>query len=64
MTTKEIHSYLKLCENDVLESVGCYQIEKLGPRIIKRIDGDFFNVMGFPLFPFLDFLNTFNKKTT
>ena len=56
---KEIERYLKLCGKSVLSSVGCYHIESLGPHIIKKIEGDFFNVMGFPLFPFLKFL----KKT-
>ena len=31
--------------------------EKTGPQIIKSIKGDFFNVLGFPLFPFLSFLS-------
>ena len=43
---------------NILSSVGCYQVEKLGPQIIKSINGDFFNVLGFPLFPFLTFLST------
>ena len=46
----------------ILNSVGCYQLEKLGPNIIENIKGDFFNVMGFPLFPFLTFLK--KHKTT
>ena len=50
----------------ILNSAGCYQIEALGPNIIENIKGDFFNVMGFPLFPFLFFLKNYkignNKK--
>jgi MAF protein len=53
---KEINKYLKECGTQILESVGCYQIERLGPNIIESIKGDFFNVMGFPLFSFLKFL--------
>ena len=53
---KEINRYLKECGTQILESVGCYQIERLGPNIIESIKGDFFNVMGFPLFSFLKFL--------
>ena len=55
LSNKEINNYLKHTGDDVLSSVGCYQAEKLGPQIIKSIKGDFFNVLGFPLFPFLSF---------
>ena len=61
LTIKEIRKYLSFCGRGVLSSVGCYQIEKNGPTIIKNINGDFFNVMGFPLFPFLNFLKN-NKN--
>ena len=57
LNTKQINDYLKLTGKDILSSVGCYQAEKLGPQIIKSIKGDFFNVLGFPLFPFLSFLS-------
>jgi len=56
LTTKEINHYLNICGKKVLQSVGCYQIESFGPMIIENTKGDFFNVMGFPLFPFLKFL--------
>ena len=56
MSTKEIDTYLLCVGKKVLQSAGCYQIEKNGPNIIENIVGDFFNVMGFPLFPFLSFL--------
>ena len=62
LTTKEINQYLKKSNKDLLMSVGCFQIEKNGPNIIEDIKGDFFNVMGFPLFPFLKFLKKFNIK--
>ena len=56
LNNKQIDDYLKKTGKQILSSVGCYQIEKLGPQIIKLIKGDFFNVLGFPLFPFLLFL--------
>ena len=62
LTTQEINQYLKNTNKDILGSVGCFQIEKDGPNIIENIRGDFFNVMGFPLFPFLKFLKKFNIK--
>ena len=58
LNKKQINDYLKKTGSDILSSVGCYQVEKLGPQIIKSIKGDFFNVLGFPLFPFLSFLSS------
>ncbi len=57
LTNKQIDEYLKKTGKQVLSSVGCYQAESLGPQIIKSIKGDFFNVLGFPLFQFLSFLS-------
>ena len=62
LNRKEINEYLKKTDESILLSVGCFQIEKEGPNIIESIKGDFFNVMGFPLFPFLLFLKKFNMK--
>ena len=58
----EIDNYLIKTGTRILNCVGCYQIEKNGPNIIENIKGDFFNVMGFPLFPFLLFLKKFKIK--
>ncbi|MDC0058134.1 Maf family protein [Pelagibacteraceae bacterium] len=57
LSNKEIDEYIKKTGKQILLSVGCYQAEKLGPQIIEFIKGDFFNVLGFPLFPFLYFLS-------
>ena len=62
LNRKEINEYLKKTDKSILLSVGCFQIEKEGPNIIEYIKGDFFNVMGFPLFPFLLFLKKFNMR--
>ena len=59
---KEINIYLSNVGTKILSSVGCYQIEMGGANIIESIKGDYFNVMGFPLFPFLNFLKRFNVK--
>ena len=53
---------MKKTNKNILGAVGCYQIENDGPKIIEKIDGDFFNVMGFPLFPFLFFLKKFKTN--
>ena len=57
LTQTQITKYLKLTGNQVLNSVGCYQIESHGPNIIENIKGDFFNVMGLPLFKLLKYLS-------
>ena len=57
LTNKEINLYLKKTGKQILQSVGCYQIESLGPKIIENIDGDFFNVMGLPLFKLLKYVS-------
>jgi septum formation protein len=57
LNQEQINTYLKKTGKDILTSVGCYQAERLGPQIIRSIKGDFFNVLGFPLFPFLSFLS-------
>jgi len=62
LNTKEIEKYLSKTGKKILGSVGCYQVEALGPSIIKDIKGDLFNVMGFPLFPFLKFLKKYVIK--
>ena len=62
LSTNDINYYLKRSGKQILQSTGCYQIENLGPNIIENIKGDFFNVMGFPLFPFLKFLKQINIK--
>ncbi len=58
---EQIKKYLEITGSDILSSVGCYQAERAGPRIIESIKGDFFNVLGFPLFPFLSFLSRVKK---
>ena len=63
LNKKEINEYIKKTNKNILLSVGCFQIEKEGPNIIENIKGDFFNVMGFPLFPFLKFFKAFSVKT-
>ena len=60
LNNSEINTYLKKTGKQILSSVGCYQIEGLGPNIIESIKGDYFNVMGLPLFNLLDYL--YSKK--
>ena len=42
----------------VTESVGGYQLEKLGIHLFERVEGDYFTILGMPLLPLLDFLRS------
>ena len=59
LSSLEIDEYILKNKKNILQAVGCYQVEIAGPNIIENIKGDFFNVMGFPLFPFLVFLKKY-----
>ncbi len=45
--------YLSAAGPKALESVGCYQLEGPGAQLIETLEGDFFTVLGLPLFPLL-----------
>jgi len=51
-----IDSYLARTGDDVLASVGAYQLERLGAHLFSRVDGDYFTILGLPLLPLLSFL--------
>lgn len=53
LTPPEIGRYLARAGEAALSSVGCYQVEGLGVRLIERIEGDLFTVIGLPLLPLL-----------
>lgn len=51
-----VDRYLDETGSAVLESVGAYQLERLGIHLFDRIDGDHFTILGLPLLKLLDFL--------
>lgn len=53
MTETEIDDYLAACGEEVLASVGAYQVEGLGARLFEKIEGDYFAVLGLAVFPLL-----------
>lgn len=51
-----VDAYLARTGEDVLTSVGAYQLEGLGAHLFTRVDGDYFTILGLPLLPLLSFL--------
>ncbi len=48
--------YLKEAGEEILWSVGAYQLEATGSQLFYKVEGDFFSILGLPLLPLLDFL--------
>lgn len=51
-----LDDYLALEGAAVLASVGAYRLEGPGAQMFARVDGDYFTVLGLPLWPVLDAL--------
>jgi len=51
-----LDAYLDTAGETVLASVGGYQLEGLGSHLFERIEGDYFTILGLPLFALLGFL--------
>ena len=58
MSDEDINAYLEACDDDVLYSVGAYQLEKLGARLFDEIEGDYYTMLGLALLPILKFLRS------
>ena len=51
-----LSAYLAAGGDEVLASVGGYQLEGFGSQLFSRIEGDYFTILGLPLLPLLEFL--------
>ena len=51
-----LDGYLQAVGDEVLTTVGGYQLEGLGVRLFSRIEGDYFTILGLPLLEVLQFL--------
>ena len=51
-----LDDYIEAAGPAVTQSVGGYQLEKLGIHLFERVEGDYFTILGMPLLPLLDFL--------
>ena len=54
---KEIEAYIR--SKEPLDKAGAYAIQGLGAAIVKKIEGDFFNVVGLPLSELVEGLKKF-----
>lgn len=50
-----ISQYLANAGEDILNTVGAYQLEGLGSQLFSKIEGDYFSILGLPLLPLLDY---------
>lgn len=53
LTPEFIGHYLAAAGEDVLSSVGAYQLEGLGVQLFEKIEGDYFTILGLPMLPLL-----------
>lgn len=60
LTADEITQYIKT--DEPLDKAGAYGIQGKGAVLVKRIDGDFYNVVGLPLAKFLDLSKRMNLE--
>lgn len=51
-----LQCYVEAAGEDILSCVGAYRLEGLGAQLFERIEGDYFTVLGLPLFAVLDSL--------
>ncbi|MBG6174430.1 septum formation protein [Labrenzia sp. EL_208] len=58
LTPEFIGHYLAAAGDDVLSSVGAYQLEGLGVQLFEKIEGDYFTILGLPMLPLLAELRT------
>ncbi|TAL28697.1 MAG: septum formation protein Maf, partial [Nitrospirae bacterium] len=57
LTAKEIDAYVGTKEP--LDKAGAYAIQGLGSVIVRKIEGDYFNVIGLPLGSLVEGLKKF-----
>jgi septum formation protein len=48
--------YLAGNDEDILSSVGCYQLENIGVQLFSAIEGDYFAILGLPMLGLLEAL--------
>jgi septum formation protein len=59
-----LDSYIKSSGPEILECVGGYKLEATGAQLFKKIEGDYFTILGLPLLPLLAYLRQQNYLTS
>jgi septum formation protein len=57
MTAREMDNYV--ATGEPLDKAGAYAIQGLGAALVEKINGDFFNVVGLPLYALAEVLKEF-----
>lgn len=60
LSSIEIKEYIE--KENVFDKAGAYNIYGLGSTLVERVDGCFYNVVGLPIFKFVNLLKKFNYK--
>ena len=58
LSDADIDAYLDAAGEAVTQSVGAYQLERLGVHLFERTEGDHSTILGLPLLPLLGFLRS------
>ena len=56
LNEKQIDEYLNSIDKNILGCVGVYAIEQEGIKLLNKIEGDYFSILGLPLLPLTQFL--------
>ena len=56
LNEKQIDQYLHNIDQSILGCVGAYAIEQDGIKLLNKIEGDYFSILGLPLLPLTQFL--------
>jgi len=60
LTAEEIANYIKT--KDPLDKAGAFAVQGIGSVIIKKIEGDFFGIVGLPLYDLAESLKKFGIR--
>lgn len=53
-----LEDYIQQAGEALTRSVGAYELESLGVRLFESVEGDYFTILGMPLLPLLQYLQS------